>query len=65
MKQAPGSPLNQSRVLCAQSCPPLCDPVDCSLLGSSDGISQARILEWVAISCSRGSSPPRDQIRTA
>ena len=39
----------------------LCDPVDCSLPGSSVlGISQARILEWVAISFSRGSSQPRD-----
>ena len=45
----------------AQSCPTLCDPVDCSLLGSSvHGILQARILEWVAISFSRGSSRPRD-----
>ena len=35
----------------AQSCPTLCDPVDCSLPGSSiQGILQARILEWVAIS---------------
>ena len=40
-----------------QSCPTLCDPVDCSLSGSSiHGILQARILEWVAISFSRGSS---------
>ena len=46
----------------AQSCPTLCDPVDCSLPGSSvHGILQARILEWVAISFSRGSSQPRDQ----
>ena len=38
----------------AQSCLTLCDPVDCSLPGSSvHGISQARILEWVAISSSR------------
>ena len=40
----------------------LYDPMDCSLPGSSvHGILQARILEWVAISFSRGSSPPRDQ----
>ena len=40
----------------AQSCPTFCDPVDCSLPGSSiHGIFQARILEWVAISFSRGS----------
>ena len=39
-----------------------CDPMDCSLPRSSvHGISQARILEWVAISFSRGSSQPRDQ----
>ena len=39
----------------AQSCPTLCDPLDCSLPGSSvHGIFQARILEWVAISFSRG-----------
>ena len=42
-------------------CPTLCDPLDCSLLGSSiHGIFQARVLEWVAISFSRGSSQPRD-----
>ena len=46
----------------AQSCLTLCDPVDCSPPGSSvHGIFQARILEWVAISFSRGSSQPRDQ----
>ena len=40
----------------AQSCPPLCDPMDCSLSGSSiHGIFQARVLEWIAISFSRGS----------
>ena len=38
-----------------QLCPTLCDPVDCSLLGSSvHGVLQARILEWVAM------SPPGD-----
>ena len=38
------------------------DPMDCSLPGSSvHGISQARILEWVAISFSKGSSLPRDR----
>ena len=46
----------------AQSCPTLCDSTDSSLLGSSiHGIFQARILEWVAISFSRGSSRPKDQ----
>ena len=48
-------------VRCAQSCLTLCDPVDCSPPGCSvHGDSQARILEWVAISSSRGSSPLRD-----
>ena len=50
----------------AQSCPTLCDPVDCSLSGSSVyGFFQARVLEWIAISFSRGSSQPRDQIRVS
>ena len=44
-----------------QLCPTLCDPMDCSPPGSCvHGILQARILEWVAVSSSRGSSPPRD-----
>jgi len=44
-------------VLVAQLCSTLCDPVDCSLPGSSNhGTLQARILEWVAIPSSRGSS---------
>ena len=45
----------------AQSCPTLCDPMDCSLPGSIHEIFQARILEWVAISFSRRSSRPRDR----
>ena len=46
----------------AQSCHTLCDCMDCSPPGSSvHGIFQARILEWVAICFSRGSSQPRDQ----
>ena len=44
-----------------QSCPTLCNLMDCSLPGSSvHGIFQARTLEWVAISFSRRSSQPRD-----
>ena len=44
-----------------QACPTLCDPKDCSPPGSSvPGILQARILEWVAMPFSRGSSRPRD-----
>ena len=48
----------------AQSCPTVCDPMDCSPPGSSvHGIFQARVLEWIAISFSRGSSQPRDKTR--
>ena len=55
-------PQNSMKVLVAQLCPTLCDPTDCGSPGSSDhGILQARILEWVAISSSRGYSWPRDQ----
>ena len=50
----------------AQSCPTLCDPVDCSPPGSSvHGISQARILGWIALSSSRGSSRPGDHTRVS
>ena len=50
----------------AQSCLTLCDPMDCSLPGSSVcGIFQAIVLEWIAISFSRGSSRPRDQTRVS
>ena len=49
------------KLLVAQLCLTLCDPVDCSPPGSSvHGIAQARILEWVAISFSRGSSQLRN-----
>ena len=50
----------------AQLCPTLSDPVDCSPPGSSvNGILQARILEWVAISFSRGSYWPRDRTQVS
>ena len=46
----------------SQSCPTLCDAMDCSPPGSSvHGIFQARLLEWAAISSSRRSSQPRDR----
>jgi len=49
------------KVLVAQSCLTLCDPMDYNLPGPSVlGILQTRILEWVAIPFSRGSSQPRD-----
>ena len=58
----PGPGIMLCRSLVAQSCPTLCDPVDCSPPGSSvPGILQARMLERVAISFPRGSSRPRDQ----
>ena len=58
--------LQMSHCVCVrsvvQSCPTLCDPMDCSLSASSvHGIFQARILEWVAISSSKKSSRPRVQ----
>ena len=57
---------NLVKVLVAQSCLTLCNPMDCSLLGSSvHGIVQARILEWVVIPFSRGSSRPRDRTRVS
>ena len=49
-----------------QLCPTLCDPMDYSIPCSSiHGILQARVLEWAAISSSRGSSWPRDQTRVS
>ena len=55
--------VSESESEVTQSCSTLCNPVDCSLPGSSvRGIFQARVLKWVAISFSRGSSRPRDWI---
>ena len=52
--------MDESRKLVAQSCLTLCDPMDYSPpVSSVHGISQARILEWVAIPFSRGSCRPR------
>ena len=52
--------IKQTRSEVAQSCPTLCNPRDCNLPGSSvHGIFQARVLEWVVIFFSRGSSWPR------
>ena len=46
----------------AQSCPTLCDPVDCNPPGSTVyGILHAKILEWAAISSSKRSSQPKDR----
>ena len=53
-------------MLATQSCPTLCDPMDCSPPGSSvHGIFQARILAWVAMSLPRGSSRLRDWTRVS
>ena len=50
-------------MLVTQSCPTLCNPMDCSPTSSSvHGILQTRILEWLVILFSRGSSQLRDQI---
>ena len=54
--------LHRCCCLVAQLCLTVCNPMDCSPPGSSvHGILQARTLEWVAISFSRGSSLPRDR----
>ena len=59
-------PHHRCRSEVAQSCPTLCDPMDCSLPCSSiHGIFQARVLEWIAISFSRGHSWPRDRTRVS
>ena len=51
----------EKKVLVTQFCLTLCDPMDCTPPGSSaHGILQAKILEWVAVSYSRGFSQPRD-----
>ena len=58
--------LEERKKKVTQSFPTLCDPIDCSLPGSSvHGILQARILEWGAISFSRGSSWPGDWTRAS
>ena len=52
LEQPRGADTTTAHIVClaAQSCPALCNPTDCSPLGSSaHGILQARILEWVAI----------------
>ena len=57
---------SESKSEVAQSGPTLCDPMDCSLSGSFiHGIFQARVLEWIAISFSRGFSQPRNRTEVA
>ena len=63
------STMRSKACVCAkslQSCPTLCDPMNCSPPGSSvHGILQARILEWVAMPSSRGFSRHRDQTQVS
>ena len=52
--------------LVTQSCPTLCDPTDCSPQAIlSMGILQTRILQWVAMPFSGGSSQPRDRTQVS
>ena len=60
--------LKEAVLLClvTQSCLTLCDPMDCSPPGFSvHGILRARMLEWVAMPSSRGSSQPRDRTQVS
>ena len=60
-KHMESKPTLKVKMLVTQSCPTLHNPMDCSLPDSSlHGILQVRILEWVAMPSSRGSSRPRD-----
>ena len=60
-RQSSESSIDEVRVLVAQSWLPLCDPLDCSLPGSSvHGLLQAQILKRIAVPFFRGSSHPRD-----
>ena len=54
-------PESEVTVKATQSCPTLCNPMDYTV----HGILQARILEWVAVPFSRGSSQPRDRIQVS
>ena len=66
LKPGMPGPLWKVKVLGVQSCLTFCHPMDCSPPGSSvHGIFQARILEWVAMPSSRGSSKPRDRTRVS
>ena len=55
------SEVKWSEVKVTQSCPTLCNPMDCIV----HGILQARILEWVAFPSSNGSSQPKDQTQVS
>ena len=58
--------ISKIKMKVTKSCLTLCNPMHCSPPGSSvHGLFQARVLEWVAISFSRGSSQPRDRTHIA
>ena len=60
------SHVGESESVVSQSCPTLCEPMDCSPPGSSvHGILQARLLEWAAIPFSQGTSWPRDRTQVS
>ena len=59
MKEESSKEVKEGESVIAQSCVTLFNPMDCSLPDSIHGILQARILEWVAVCFSRGSSHPR------
>ena len=66
----PWSVIRTQQIMCVCAKPlqgsTFCDPMDCSLPSSSaHGILQARILEWVAMTSSRGSSQPRDRTQVS
>ena len=62
--RSPGEGEHEREV--AQSCPTLCNTMDCSLPGSSvHGIFQAIVLQWIDISFSKGSSQPRDRTQVS
>ena len=66
MKSGTRRAQSESESEVAQSCLTLCNPMDCSLPGSSvHGIFQAIVLEWIAFSFSIGSSRPRDGIQVS
>ena len=65
-RQAESNPLSYAVLSGLQSCLTLCDPMNRNPTGfSAHGILQARILEWIAISFSRGSSQPRDRTQVS
>ena len=64
--EPPGKPHSQHLSEVTQSCLTLRDSMDCSPPGFSiHGVFQARILEWIAVSFSRGSFPPRDRTQVS